>query len=173
MSELTVQSTCWREMTKCLLVLCVILASSNLPANAEWVLAQGGVLPPNALIGGQNSNGQPLYICRVKFEGSIFPGMTGPSKTCDISHEGKTYFFSKYKVLVGDGYSWAAVYEGEIPFDAFSFGEESQGNVRYICRGDVESHWYPGNISQTNKGCSISYEGKAKTVYWYEVLVGN
>lgn len=160
-------------MTRNLLALSIIIILLNVPASAEWVTVESGQIPPNALVAGQSSDNQPAYVCRAQHEGGIHPGMINPSGACDIAYQGGLFSNSNYEVLVGNGYSWVANYNGEIPFDAFPAGTESQGEILYICRGDVDSRWHSGKISQSNSGCSVPYAGKELNAPWYEVLVGN
>jgi hypothetical protein len=162
-----------REMTKGLLTLCVIGGLLDSPAHAGWMSPQDGQLPPDALTVGKQGSGELFYICRAQHDGGVYPGRVGPLGTCDISVGGDQYSYRQYEVLAGDNYSWAVVYNGEIPFDAIPAGKISEGAMLYICRGDVDSQWYPGNISQSYSGCSIIYDGKEINTPWYEVLVGN
>lgn len=161
-------------MTRRLLTCWFITVILGIPVHAGWMKAQEGQMPPNAIIVGKSRNGQPLYVCRVQYEGGVYPGtLTGTSRNCTISHKGKEYSFSIYEVLAGSGYRWALVYNGEIPFDALPAGREQQGNILYICRGEINSEWRPGNIRQTYGGCHVPDTGKELTALWYEVLVGN
>lgn len=160
-------------MTKGLLTLCVILIFADAPARADWVPLQGGEMPANVLAVGQSGSGPRYYVCRAPYEGGVHPGMVGPSGNCDITFDGTQYSFPNYEVLIDQGYSWAAVHYGGIPFDAFPAGREQQGDTLYICRGDVDARWVPGKISRTYSGCSIPHAGKELKAAWYEVLVRN
>ena len=161
-------------MTKSLLACCVITVLLSMSAHADWISGEGGRTPPKAVVAGNNSTGQPLYVCRAQYEGGLHPGkLAGTSPNCNVSHDGREYSISDYEVLVGDGYNWVTVYSGEIPFDALPGGKDQQGDILYICRGDVNSKWQPGKMSRALDGCSIPHEGKELKAPWYEVLVGN
>jgi hypothetical protein len=160
-------------MTKSLLTLCVILVSLNLPARAGWMTPQGGQMPPNVMVAGQDGNGRLFHICRAGYEGGIHPGIVDPDNNCHVSYDGIVYSLTNYEVLVDSGYSWVPVYNGEIPFDALPAGREPQGDALYICRGDVNSQWHPGKIGHAYSGCSVPYQGRELKTPWYEVLVGN
>lgn len=43
----------------------------------DWVQAHGTNIPQNAVVGGQTSDGEPLYIGRVYHEGSNTVGKVG------------------------------------------------------------------------------------------------
>lgn len=161
------------QMTKRLLTCWFIAMLMSMPVHAGWMKARGGQIPPNAIVAGNSRNGQPLYICRAQYEGSVYPGtLVGSTQDCSISHDGKEHSLSDYEVLAGGSYSWVPVYQGEIPFDALLAGME-QGKPLYVCRGEVNSEWRPGKIRQSYGGCSVPFAGKEQTAPWYEVLVGN
>lgn len=160
-------------MAKSLMTLCVVLGISNVPAYAGWMSSDAGQMPPNAFVAGQSRDGQRIHVCRAQFEGGVHPGVIGPSSQCDITHRGSGYSIPTYEVLIDNGYSWATVYNGEIPFDALEAGTGPQGTTIYICRGDINTQWYTGTIRQTDAGCSIPLDGSETTAPWYEVLVGN
>ena len=133
-------------------------------------------MPPNAIVAGERRNGDRFYICRAQYAGGVHPGaLARTSRACSISYGGQEYLLPNYEVLVGSGYSWVSVYDGDIPFDALPAGIERQGSTLtlYICRGEVKSEWRPGKISKTNGGCRVPHAGKELTALWYEVLVGN
>jgi hypothetical protein len=161
-------------MTKRFLAGWFIAVVLSTPVHAGWIKSQGSQMPPNAIAAGESRNGQPLYVCRAQYEGGVHPGtLVASSQDCIISYEGREYSLSIYEVLAGDNYSWVAGFNGEIPFDAFQGGNEKQGNILYICRGEVNSEWRPGKISQTDGGCRVPYAGKELKALWYEVLVGS
>jgi DM9 repeat len=161
-------------MTKRLLACWFIAVLLSMPVHADWVKAQDGQLPPNAVVAGKTRDGQPLYVCRARYERGVYPGaLTGAYRDCSVSYEGKEYSLQDYEVLVGGSFSWIAVFNGEIPFDALPAGREQKGNPLYICRGEINSEWHPGKIRQTYGGCSVPYAGKELTAPWYQVLVGN
>lgn len=160
-------------MTKPLLACWLIAVLSGMPVHAGWIKAGAGQTPPNAVVAGKNRNGEAFYICRVQHEGGVHPGtLPSASQDCRISYQGREYSFSSYEVLVAGNYNWIPVYNGDIPFDALPAGREQEGNILYVCRGEVNSEWHPGKIRQTYGGCSVPHAGKELTAPWYEVLVG-
>ena len=159
-------------MTKGLMTLCVILSFAITPAHADWAPLQDGEMPANALAVGEGS-GPRYYVCRAPYQGGLHPGLVGSAGTCDIVFNGAQYSLAEFEVLIDEGYGWAGVQYGGIPFDAFPAGREQQGDTLYICRGDVEARWMPGKISRTYSGCSIPLEGREVKAAWYEVLVKN
>lgn len=50
------------------------------PTNApKWIPSSGGSVPPNAVVGGKDVNGEPIYVIRARHEGSLTPGKLVPS----------------------------------------------------------------------------------------------
>lgn len=43
-------------------------------AIGNWVDAAGGAVPPGAVVGGQDCNGEPIYVARARHEGAVIPG---------------------------------------------------------------------------------------------------
>lgn len=57
----------------------------------------------NAVVGGETSSGEQLYIGRAWYRGCLTPGKIHPShKTLYISHHGKEIAISIYQILVKD-----------------------------------------------------------------------
>ena len=122
-------------MTKRLLACWFIIVFFSTTVHAGWIKAQEGQVPANAIVAGKNRNGQLLYVCRVQYEGGVYPGASD-SQNCSITYDGKEYSLPNYEILVGVRYSWVTVYNGEIPFDALLAGKELQGELSiYLSRG--------------------------------------
>lgn len=47
--------------------------------NTSWVQASYGSIPPNAVKGGHTSSGEPLYVGRAHWQGSLTVGKIHPS----------------------------------------------------------------------------------------------
>ena len=70
------------------------------PEKIRWVNSQHGVLPPNAIVAGNTSSGETLYIGRAKEQGSLTPGKVHPShKVVYISFGGQEIPHQMYEVL--------------------------------------------------------------------------
>ncbi|XP_062544073.1 natterin-3-like [Armigeres subalbatus] len=69
--------------------------------NVDWVPAKFGIVPRNAVLGGQTSTGEKLYIGRAHWMGSLTPGKVHPShQTLYIPFDGKEISIQNYEVLV-------------------------------------------------------------------------
>jgi len=70
-------------------------------ANLVWVPACDGAVPLGALQGGQQSDGQTLYIGRAYHNGSMVIGKVHPGhKTLYVSFGGEEIPIHSYEVLV-------------------------------------------------------------------------
>ncbi|XP_014367603.2 uncharacterized protein LOC106718111 [Papilio machaon] len=70
------------------------------PERVRWVECRDGVIPPNAVVGGNTSSGEPLYVGRAKEQGSLTPGKVHPShKGMYISFAGKEIAHKMYEIL--------------------------------------------------------------------------
>uniref|UniRef100_A0A1I8NZK1 Farnesoic acid O-methyl transferase domain-containing protein n=1 Tax=Stomoxys calcitrans TaxID=35570 RepID=A0A1I8NZK1_STOCA len=66
----------------------------------RWIPFNGR-LPPNALLGGNTANGEPLYISRVHHDGAITIGKFHPSHgNCYIPYGGKEIAFRDFEIYV-------------------------------------------------------------------------
>lgn len=69
--------------------------------NARWVPSGHGSIPPGAVIGGHTNTGEPLYIGRTFYQGSLTPGKVHPSHgSLYIPFGGAEIPFKNYEVLV-------------------------------------------------------------------------
>ncbi|KAL5273901.1 hypothetical protein ACFFRR_000579 [Megaselia abdita] len=66
----------------------------------HWVSGGNGYVPPNAIEAGNTSDGEPLYIGRGHYHGSLTPGKVHPSHGClYIPYGGAEHRLSDYEVL--------------------------------------------------------------------------
>ncbi|XP_028032564.1 uncharacterized protein LOC114244849 [Bombyx mandarina] len=67
----------------------------------NWVPTSGSNVPPGAFPGGETEDGEPLYIGRVRHEGSLTTGKVQQSHgVCYISFGGQELGFPDYEVLM-------------------------------------------------------------------------
>ena len=63
-----------------------------------WVAAANGTIPPKAVPGGKETNGDVLYICRAAYKGGVQPGKL-VGKNCNFGYGGLEVMSPKYEVL--------------------------------------------------------------------------
>lgn len=70
-------------------------------ASPNWVPSSHGAVPPNAVVAGRTSSGEPLYVGRTFYQGSLTPGKVHPSHgNLYIPFNGAEIPFKNYDVLV-------------------------------------------------------------------------
>jgi len=69
--------------------------------NTSWIPSGHGQVPPGAVSGGHTSSGEPLYVGRAYYQGSLTPGKVHPSHgTLYIPFGGQEVGVKDYEVLV-------------------------------------------------------------------------
>lgn len=69
--------------------------------HVEWVSSGHGDVPPNAVHGGHTSSGEPLFIGRANFAGSLTPGKVHPSHgSLYIPFGGREEIVKEYEILI-------------------------------------------------------------------------
>ncbi|KDQ21376.1 carbohydrate-binding module family 12 protein, partial [Botryobasidium botryosum FD-172 SS1] len=120
-----------------------------------WVGVTGKDIPNNAIEGGRDRDGSPLYIARAFYEGGVHPGKCGRGlrKGAVIGYGNKEIELDQYEVLVGDQNSvrWNKE-SGEINFQALSGqpvegGREANGKVLYIAQANYNNTTHPGKTN--------------------------
>ncbi|XP_011300355.1 natterin-3-like [Fopius arisanus] len=67
----------------------------------SWEFASNGVIPDGAVVGGQTTEGEPLYVGRVLHNGAQTVGKVQASHGCIyIPYDGQELSFRDYEVLV-------------------------------------------------------------------------
>jgi hypothetical protein len=67
----------------------------------EWGAARGGSVPAGAVIGGHNSKGEDLYVCRAELDGARLVGKVNREHgVCYLPHEGREVAVPSYSALV-------------------------------------------------------------------------
>lgn len=71
------------------------------PQQMRWISVSIGKFPPNAIRGGQEADGSPIYICRAKHAGGVHIGKTRADwKDCAIPFGGREVLIGSYEVAV-------------------------------------------------------------------------
>ena len=66
-----------------------------------WQRAAGGKVPSSAIVTGNESSGEKLYLCRAKYNGVVHSGkVRGAYGACNISLGGGEVKVNPYEVLV-------------------------------------------------------------------------
>lgn len=70
-------------------------------SSPAWVAASNGKIPSGSLVGGNEANGEKLYVCRANYKGGVHPGKVRKAfGACNIGWGGKEVAVNPYEVLV-------------------------------------------------------------------------
>jgi hypothetical protein len=110
--------------------------------------------PSNALIGGYDFNGQPLYLCNAFYGGGQVPGKVGAAfTTCYVAYGGTEHSVAAYNVLVPKE---TANGPSATPYIA---GYDSDGSALGVCTTALGVGKYRNNVGT----CNFGYQGAEYT----------
>ncbi|KAM5531106.1 hypothetical protein V8D89_015220 [Ganoderma adspersum] len=148
----------------------------------QWISPVDGFVPLSAIVGGQETHGDLLYVARASYQGGIHPGKASPQYgNVFISFDGKEIEFpltsDDIEVLVGDQLSvrWAPVsgqfsldqLDGAVPVPG---GNEADGTCLYVAQAEVQNGVHCGEV-KVNDTARIPWGGQQEFATEYEVLV--
>ena len=141
-----------------------------------WVPAANGVIPANAIIGG-NESGHTLPVCRAKYSQGVHPGKV-VGQNCNFGYGGKEVLAPQYEVLVGNPailmqspqlVRWITAQGGQVPPGAFFGAYEPGRPVLPICQAAYQGGVHIGKVAGAN--CNFGYGGLEILSPQYAVLV--
>jgi len=143
-----------------------------------WILCEGHAIPREAIQGGQEEDGKPIYICRAYFEGGVHIGKAAPHfvKGGLIGWGNKEIETSTYEILIGDprAIRWTPASgqfaQGMLPqYRPIEGGHENDGRPLLVIQSHVGSGVHPGKC-QIGGHALIPYGGHEKECHEYNVL---
>lgn len=138
----------------------------------NWVNASNGQVPPGAVVGGHDCNGEPLYVARATHEGATLPGKFVPSHgVAFVPWGGLEHAKPEYQVLVGGPNNWVPTSGSNVPPGAFVGGQSEDGESLYVGRVRHEGSITTGKIQQSHGVCYISFGGQELGFPDYEILM--
>eukprot|EP01120_Amphizonella_sp_Union-15-10_P003529 TRINITY_DN1394_c0_g1_i1.p1 TRINITY_DN1394_c0_g1~~TRINITY_DN1394_c0_g1_i1.p1 ORF type:complete len:175 (+),score=38.33 TRINITY_DN1394_c0_g1_i1:61-525(+) len=147
---------------------------------ATWVQHKKSEnIPSNALIGGHEQDGTPLYVIRSKHENSVQPGKFNPKHTdAYIGFAGKEIGKSEFEILVLEAKDfvrarWVPVSQnqGDLLGRAFVSGFDINQEPLYVARAKVSGSVAVGKTGKHLAGASVPFNGEEKKVKKFEVLM--
>jgi len=143
------------------------------PTNAPvWLPASHGSVPPSAVSGGTDCNGEPLYVIRAHHEGALIPGKLVPSHRCAyVAWGGKENSKHDYEILCSCAPRWVPSGSGQIPPGALPGGRSENGETLYIGRAFHQGSNTIGKVQPSHGVCYIAFGGDEVPCNSYEVLV--
>jgi len=138
-----------------------------LPTDANWTTVAH---PFDGVVTGTDTDGAPLYSCRVNYQGGVYPGKTRSDWAfCDI---GRGRQIQPYETLVA---AWTDETNGTVPSNAYAFGNDgsngNQGPTLYPCRAYLDGLGLQlGKVRPGLWGCRIPYGWQEVVATTYQVL---
>lgn len=138
----------------------------------SWVHSNvTSVLPRDAILGGRDSDGAPIYVGRATHAGAVLPCKILPSKQAAyVGTDFQEILKPNYEVLVGRDVRWKKDKNGKVPRDAFVAGRTPTGEALYIGRAEHHGSLTIGKVHPAHSCLYIPYGGKEVPIKEYEVL---
>ncbi|XP_014102217.2 uncharacterized protein [Bactrocera oleae] len=138
----------------------------------NWVPANGGGVPPHAFRVGRTTDGEPLYIGRGHWEGSLTPGKVHPSHGClYIPFGGRERRLDSYEVLVQPE-TWISSSGPNIVPGTVHAGHDADGDDIYVGRAYHEGDLLPAKVIPRKACAYVPYGGREVVKHDYELLTG-
>lgn len=143
--------------------------------NYKWIHCGHGQVPFNAVRTGTTTTGEPLYIGRGHWQGSLTVGKIHPSHNClYIPYGGREHRLDSYEVLIFErGDTWNSVCGGQIPPGAVVGGHDSDGGTIFVGRSHHAGEYLPAKVIPNKRCAYVSYSGCEIIKDTYEVLTGH
>jgi uncharacterized protein (TIGR02145 family) len=143
--------------------------------NLQWIRIQSGnEIPANAVVGGKDGDGSPLFVAHGNYQGNWHPGKTRNDwNSANIEYGGNEVIAEEYEVLTNSGsvsLTWSSITNGNIPDGAVKAGQEGDRPL-FACRCNYEGSKQLGKTWQGSSACNIGYGGAGLEIPAYEVLV--
>lgn len=134
-----------------------------------WVDATEGVLPPGAVVGGEDD--EPLYVGRANHEGALIPGKVKFSHgVCYVAWGGLEHAKTEYQVLCNCNAIWVPVTGDNIPPNALPAGQTEDGEPLFVGRVNHQSSLTPGKVHPSHACLYIPYGGQEISFSEFEIL---
>jgi hypothetical protein len=119
----------------------------------------GAPLPAEAVVGGYDIDGTPLYPCSAPFQGGIHPGKTRADwGTCDVSWGGGEHWIASFNVLVPKFMDpWHT--------EAYAAGHEANGDWLGVCRSSYGGSLQVGKFVSWAGSCNFGFYGNEVAVW--------
>lgn len=132
------------------------------------------VRPYDAIMGGNDSDGCPIYVGRAQHNGEMLVANIVPTKLSNfISYCGQEIVKVDVEILCGRHLEWHSCRNHQIPTNAVLCSDASSNNRLYVGRGHFENSLIVGKVSKIHRALFIPYKGCERRLENYEVLVEN
>ena len=132
----------------------------------RWISGNDGSLPKDAVCGGTNFDGEPLYVARINLPSGPTPGKMAPSyRIAHAGYGGEEHYSSNYEVLTNPKrkeLKWVGFVKGSHPPAGAVLGGHDKGcGDLYVGRvRRPDGMLLPGKVSYRYQTCYSSYAGR-------------
>ncbi|KAJ2548329.1 hypothetical protein EV175_004868 [Coemansia sp. RSA 1933] len=152
--------------------------NANSSRGFQWTTARNNQIPPNAVQGGVEKDGKPLFVARALYKGGLHPGKAAEhiqGGGCSIGYGHKEVNLNEYQVLCGsaNNLKWVEQENSLLVqgFNPVEGGYEESGEPLYIAKTLYDGSQQLGKCgSHIKHGMSFAYGHKEKSVEKYMVL---
>lgn len=150
----------------------MIVALKLIPFSVDWQPGNNkSSAPKGAILAGSDSDGAPIYLGRVTYQGNQLPAKIIPRKhQCRTCHNGKEIEVASYEALCNPRVRWVP-FNGTIPSKAIVCGRTVWGETVYIGRGRHRGSLTPGKVLENEKVLKIPFDWNEISVSAFEMLV--
>lgn len=129
-------------------------------------------IPPNAVLGGNDFDGDTVYVGRTFHNGDTLVAQIVPKKQIAfVSWRGEAIPKDHFEVLCGTNLIWRQCYDHVIPENALVCGKTALGQSVYIGRGHYEGSLSVGKVSSVHRALFIPFKNVERRLESYEILV--
>jgi hypothetical protein len=136
-----------------------------------WMDVNGGEETPKDIpAAGYDTEGVPLYVCRVKIGTSLHPGKAWPeAKKCHVGFQGTELEIKYgYEILTSyEDFEWVKAKDGQVPPNAVEAGVEEDGDMLYVARAFVAKqgflNFFSGFGSKSQSTTNVTAEAAPKS----------
>ena len=150
-------------------------SETNYRVPAVWVNSSNGSVPSNAVVGGSDVNGEPLYVGRAIQSDNVLPGKVVCSHgVCYVGHAGHEHAHREYQVLTnpsGSNLIWINATRGNVPLGALQAGRQNDGEALYVGRAWHSGSLVTGKVHPSHGVLYASFGGDDLPFIDYEILV--
>lgn len=140
----------------------------------EWVQAENGEFPPNAVKVGYDS-GNVVYVARAKHMGDNIPGKFLPVYgLCYVPWGGREHEYDEYEVLTdphGSTFEWAYSNGSDIPAGTVQGGNTANNEPLFIGRVSHNGAMCSGKVRPSDGILYVPYGGIEHQYEIFEYLV--
>ncbi|XP_055859194.1 uncharacterized protein LOC129921410 [Episyrphus balteatus] len=166
----------------------------------RWIPCAAGSVPPNAVLAGNTVTGEPLYIGRGHWQGSLTVGKIHPSHHClyipfggaehrldcyevltyEMSHHGHHPHHPSAPIiavcppaLFPSVHTWLPASLTSMPPGAVVGGHDTDGSTIYVGRAHHDGEHLPCKVVPGKQSAYVSWGGKDIFKSNFEVLTGH